>query len=69
MSISSNYVILESQYPFETWTPEKFLTGGKIFYSFKEVHDVKKKIEKMGSSIKYKVLKNTLSNKGSATHD
>jgi len=54
----SHYLILESQFPFKTWTPEKFLTGRKLFFSLKEARNVKKKLENMGgTSIKYKVSK------------
>ncbi len=35
---------------------EIFLTGGKM-YSFKNAHNIKKKLSKMCSSILYKVIK------------
>jgi len=53
----NRYIILQSIYPFKVWNEEKFLTGGKIFFSFKEAHDVRKKILAMCNSIKYKVKK------------
>ena len=36
---------------------DKFMTGGKIFLSFKQAQETKKKLQKMNSSFKYKVIK------------
>ncbi len=50
-----SYFIVESQFPFKKWTSEKFHTGGKIFHSYKEVTKIKKWMQSMNSSIKFKV--------------
>ena len=36
---------------------EKFLTGGKLYYSFKEAQADKKDLQKMSSSFEYKVIR------------
>lgn len=39
---------------------ERFLTGGKMFTNFKDVVSVKKRLQKMCSSIEYKINKKTI---------
>ncbi len=36
---------------------EKFLTGGQIYYYFKEAQSVKKSLQKMSGSLIYKVVR------------
>lgn len=38
------------------WKDEKFLTGGKKYLSYKDAQDEKKKLQRMSSSIQYKVV-------------
>ena len=38
------------------WKDEKFLTGGKKYLSYKDAQDDKKKLQRMSSSIQYKVV-------------
>ena len=42
---------------YQDWKLEKFLTGGKIFYNYKEVVAIKNKMKSMSSSFDYKVVK------------
>lgn len=39
------------------WYLEKFMTGGKIYYSFQEAQDDKNDLIKMASSMNYKVVR------------
>lgn len=43
--------------PRDKFTVEKFLTGGRYFYTFKEAQDYKKKLQKMASSFLFKVVR------------
>ena len=36
---------------------DKFMTGEKVFLTYKQAQDVKKKLQQMNSSFKYKVVK------------
>jgi len=39
------------------WEQEKFLTGAKIYMSFKEANETKKQLQKMSVCSKYKLVK------------
>ncbi len=39
------------------YTLDMFMAGGRNYYSFKEAHAVKKKLQKMSGSIIYKVVR------------
>lgn len=39
------------------WEDEVFQTGGKTFNNFKEAQDTKKKLQRLSSSMQYKVIK------------
>lgn len=45
-------------HPKGVWFKERFLTGGKVHFNFKEAQAVKKKLQEMSSSFLYKVVKN-----------
>jgi len=41
----------------EAFQLEKFLTGGKVYHSFREAQDIKKSLQNMQSSFLYKVVR------------
>ena len=50
------YKIVTREKHDNAWKDEKFLTGGREFISYKEAQNIKRKIQKMCSSILYKVI-------------
>lgn len=39
------------------WEPEKFQTGGRLFLTYKQAQEFKKKLQQLSCSMKYKVEK------------
>ena len=51
------WIIAEKQKNEKIWYPEKFQTGGEIFYNYKEAQRIKKALKRMSNSFEYKVIR------------
>ncbi len=57
-----NLYKIQSKYKYDLqpkWEDEKFQTGGKLFLTFKQAQEFKKKLQNMSSSFEYKVVIST----------